>query len=119
MIFSDFVVDKTYLSLRSRDFGQVRTCRCYPSHAFGAGPFNRIRSVEFLAKFLDGAELLNKLGEQRREYLDKRERLFEVWKNARMKEGLAYQERVKTLKIIIPESLKEIFNKVNAVAAQK
>lgn len=32
---------------------------------------------------------------------------------------VSYQENVKALKIIIPESLKEIFNKVNAVAAQK
>ena len=36
--FSDFVVDKTLGSLRVRDFGPVRTYRCYPSHAFGVGP---------------------------------------------------------------------------------
>lgn len=59
------------------------------------------------------------LGEQRREYLDRKKRLFEAWMNAREKEGISYQENVKALKIIIPESLKEIFNKVNAVAAQK
>ena len=59
------------------------------------------------------------LGEQQREYLDRKKRLFEAWMNAREKEGISYQENVKALKIIIPESLKEIFNKVNAVAAQK
>lgn len=65
------------------------------------------------------SEIDSMLGEQRREYLDMKERLFETWKNVREKEGLAYQERVKALKIIIPESLKGIFDKVNAVAAQK
>ena len=43
LIFSDFVVDKFFWSLRARDFGPVRTCRCYPSHACGAGP-SRSRS---------------------------------------------------------------------------
>ena len=39
-IFSDFVVDKPFRGLRSRDFGPVRTCRCYHSHALSAGPFS-------------------------------------------------------------------------------
>ena len=41
--FSDFVVDKSFRGLRPRDFGPVRTCRCYPSHALSAGP-SRSRS---------------------------------------------------------------------------
>lgn len=65
------------------------------------------------------SEIDNKLGEQLHEYLDRKERIFEAWKNAREKEGLVYRESVKALKIIIPESLKETFNKVNTVAAQK
>ena len=42
-VFSDFVVDKPFRGLRPRDFGPVRTCRCYPSRALSAGP-SRSRS---------------------------------------------------------------------------
>lgn len=65
------------------------------------------------------AEVDGKLSERYREFLDRRERLYEAWKNADTKERLSYREKIKSLKIVVPESLKGIFNKVNAVAAQK
>lgn len=65
------------------------------------------------------AELDNSLGDETRDYLNKKELLFETWKNIQSKERLAYQEKIKTLKIIIPESLYDIFKKVNSVAVQK
>lgn len=65
------------------------------------------------------AEIDSKLSKQTQDYLDRKERLLHDWETAEAKDRLAHQEKVKALKIIIPESLKETFGKVNAVAAQK
>ena len=45
-VFSDFVVYKPFWSLRSRDFGPVRTCRCYPSRSRSHGRLRRPKSLD-------------------------------------------------------------------------
>ena len=44
-VFSDFVVYKPFWSLRSRDFGPVRTCRRYPSRSRSHGRLRRPKSL--------------------------------------------------------------------------
>ena len=65
------------------------------------------------------AEVENEASEQekdyRREFLAKMDRHDELVKQ----EILSYREQVKALKIVIPESLKEVYESVNAVASCK
>lgn len=65
------------------------------------------------------AEVENEASEQekdyRREFLAKMDRHDELVKQ----DILSYREQVKALKIVIPESLREVYESVNAVASCK
>lgn len=65
------------------------------------------------------AEVENEFAAQEKDYLKEHLANVEKWRELVKQEILAYREKVKALKIVIPESLRETCESVNAVAANK
>lgn len=65
------------------------------------------------------AEVENEYIAKKKDYLKEHLANVERWRELVKQETLAYREKVKALKIVIPESLREIYEKVNAVASNK
>ena len=65
------------------------------------------------------AEVENEFSVLEKDYLKEHLANVEKWRELVKQEILAYREKVKALKIVIPESLRETYEKVNAVASNK
>ena len=65
------------------------------------------------------AEVENEFAVQEKDYLKDHIAAVEKWREVVKQETLAYREKVKALKIVIPESLRETYEKVNSVASTK
>lgn len=65
------------------------------------------------------AEVENEFATQEKDYLKEHLANVEKWRELVKQEILAYREKVKALKIVIPESLRETYEKVSAVASNK
>lgn len=65
------------------------------------------------------AEVENEFAVQEKDYLKEHLANVEKWREFVKQEILSYREKVKALKIVIPESLRETYEKVNAVVSNK
>lgn len=65
------------------------------------------------------ADVENEFAVLEKDYMKEHLANVEKWRDLVKQEILAYRERVKALKIVIPESLRETYEKVNAVASSK